>query len=111
MLENRVARIREAFKGKLYTYKKYHSLSPTIKYTIPFDHKIERKLSFKDKIVNLHDIVKHLRNNNTLVLIEGEEGSGKTTLATEMVNQLKAIDKINVMFFPWLKKDSLKIKN
>ena len=61
--------------------------------------------------MNLHDIVKHLRNNNTLVLIEGEEGSGKTSLLNEMVTQLKAIEKINVMLFPWLKRDSLKIKN
>jgi len=69
MLEHRVIKLREIFKGKLYTYKKYHNLNPAIKYAIPFDHKIERRLTFKDKIVNLHDIVKHLRNNNTLVLI------------------------------------------
>jgi len=69
MLENRVAKLREVFKGKLYTYKKYHTLSPAIKYTTPFEHKIERKLSCKDKLVNLNDIAKHLRNNNTLILI------------------------------------------
>lgn len=49
MIENRVAKLREAFRGKLYTYKKYHSLTPVIKYSMPFEHKIERKLSFKDK--------------------------------------------------------------
>ena len=40
MLENKVKKMRETFKGKLYTYKKYHSLTPLIKYNAPFDHKI-----------------------------------------------------------------------
>jgi hypothetical protein len=69
MLESRLEKIKEMFKGKLYTYKKYHTLTPTIKYSIPFEHKIERKLHFKDKIVTVHDIVKHLRNNNSLIIV------------------------------------------
>jgi len=85
-------------------------LSPTIKYSIPFDHKIERKMHFKDKIVTVHDLVRHLKNNSSIVVIEGEEGTGKTTLLNEMLVQLKAADKINVMLIPWLKKEPLKIK-
>lgn len=37
MLENRLIRIQEAFRGKLYTYKKYHTLTPAIKYVLPFE--------------------------------------------------------------------------
>jgi hypothetical protein len=36
MLENKVSKLREVFKGKLYTYKKYHTLSPALKYNTPF---------------------------------------------------------------------------
>ena len=71
MLQNRVDKIKEIFKGKLFTYKKYHSLSPTIKFSIPFEFRVQRKLHFKDKIVTMHDIVKHLRNNNNLVIVQG----------------------------------------
>jgi ABC-type lipoprotein export system ATPase subunit len=41
---------------------------------------MERKLSYKEKIVNVSDVVKHVRNKDNLVVIEGEDGSGKTTL-------------------------------
>ena len=51
-----------------------------IKYSVPFEHRIERKLHFKDRIVSVHDVVKHLRNNNNLVIVSGEEGTGKSTL-------------------------------
>lgn len=47
MINNRLEKVKDFFKGKLYTYKKYHSLTPVIKYGLPFDNKIERKLIIK----------------------------------------------------------------
>ncbi len=47
MIHNRLEKVQELFKGKLYTYKKYHSLTPVIKYGLPFENKIERKLMHK----------------------------------------------------------------
>lgn len=47
MINNRLEKVKDFFKGKLYTYKKYHSLTPVIKYGLPFENKIERKLILK----------------------------------------------------------------
>lgn len=89
MLEARAARVEENFRGKLYTYRKYHTLSPTIKYALPFEQRVERRLLYKDKSATLADVVKHVRNKDNLVVLEGEDGGGKSTLLADLSKQLK----------------------
>jgi hypothetical protein len=36
MLEGRRAKVFVAFRGKFNTYKNYHTLTPTIRYSLPF---------------------------------------------------------------------------
>ena len=71
MLEVRAERIREAFKGRLYTYTKYHTLSPVIKYALPHPHQVERKLVYKEKLVTVNEVIKHIRNKDNIVIVEG----------------------------------------
>lgn len=69
MLTNRIEKIRQIFKGKLYTFIKYRTLNPVIKYVIPFENKLERRLLYKDKRVTLQEVTKHLRNKDNIVII------------------------------------------
>lgn len=70
MLSEKIARFREIYKGKLYTYTKYHTLTPNIKYSIPFEFKVERRLRYKDKIVAVSDVIKHIRTKNHILIVE-----------------------------------------
>lgn len=84
----------------MYTYRKYHTLSPTIKYNLSLDCKIERKLKYKEKLITAADIGKHIRNKDNMVVIYGEEGLGKTTLLTDLQKMLKEVEKTNVLYIP-----------
>jgi len=44
---------------------------------------------YKDRKVNLQDLTKNLRNKDFIVMIEGEDGLGKSTLLADMSKQLK----------------------
>ena len=46
-------------------------------------------MAYKEKMVSVSDVVKHVRNKDNLVVIEGEDGSGKTTILAEMAKILK----------------------
>jgi stage III sporulation protein SpoIIIAA len=96
MLTDKVERLREMYQGKLYTYVKYHTLTPTIRYSIPFELKVERRLRYKDKVVAVSDVIKHIRTKGHIVIVEAEDGMGKTTLLADMAKQLQA-DKVNVV--------------
>lgn len=80
MLNNRLLKIRQTFQGKLYTFQRYRTLNPTINFALPLEGKVARKLLYKDKMVTSQEVIKHLRNKDNIVMIEGEDGLGKSTL-------------------------------
>lgn len=64
-------------------------MSPNIKYSLPFEQRVERRLLYKDKSATLSDVAKHVRNKDNLVVLEGEDGSGKSTLLADLAKLLK----------------------
>ena len=105
-----MVRIRDIFKGKLYIYSKYHTLTPTIKYQLPFEHKMERRLLYKDKAVSTQDVMKHIRNKDNIVIVQGEDGLGKTTLLKDMAKMLREIDRLNILEFEWPKQEFNRVR-
>jgi len=46
-------------------------------------------LQYKEKLVTVNEVMKHIRNKDNIVVIEGEDGMGKSTLLKDMAAQLK----------------------
>jgi predicted AAA+ superfamily ATPase len=111
MLEGRRVKVLEAFRGKLYTYKKYHTLTPTIRYSLPFELRVERRLLLKEKSVSVADVVRHIRNKDNIVIVEGEDGLGKSTLLADISKLLRENEKLNVLEFAELRKEKNRIKD
>ena len=60
ILEFRIEKIKEEFRGQLYAYNKYRSLIPTITFSTKIDFVIERKLKYDERFVSYTDVLKHV---------------------------------------------------
>ena len=61
-------------------------------------------------MVTFNEVIKHIRNKDNLVVVEGPEGMGKSTLLKQMAKNLKDSDRLNVVEFNWPRKDQGRIR-
>ena len=61
--------------------------------------------------MSVHDLVKHLRNNNSVVIVEGADGMGKSVVLEEIEGQLRKVEKMNVMMMRYLSREAFRLKD